>query len=751
MPKAVSSDVAAFTKDWKRLQAQKWRMRGGVEARMITNVAMRAGEQYVQQSRDAIFARPMDKDENKNRLALVFNLIKKQTNRKIGHLYRIHNTFNATPNSNDPVALDTSDVVKRAIRGLNSKLRENLQHWRRLRWMVECGVVIEHTPWVEDAIEDIIPAYDEATGQLLWRDNQNPDPQATLPQSMVERMVQAGATPERFTIIEHTILTGEVGSHIVSPFNFFIDASVLTIEDLGPGQGCYIGEIKSLDFVESNFGSEAAAACQNTGNDLGIVRSRLLDRGGSTVANINMRDLLPAITGSKGPDDPPMTILLTRYEPACPKWPHGRRSIFNPDGVMLDDAPTDYGEIPCTDFHYEAPTTSFWTGDYVTDLVPGQKFLNKRMSQLGEAANAQLYELLLLGPDLTATDVPTDMHGHVEDGLGDDGSPRVVPMQHAQLPSFFLQSIELVIQLMQQIGAVDILDHKQMPGQLRGPMALPLFQEMVDSEDAPLYLHCGEQLARMHQQRMNRIKQYYPPMRTLHYTGKGKRDEVLVFHTDKVLRSGITYTITLDPGSAFPEFSALKEARIMERLASPLAGLYADRRTGKIDYSKIAYELRFTDQDDTDRQSQYRTLAQHLIGRLWEGQPLSTSMPEVPYAFWDHLTILDELEASMATTEFLEASAVVKTEFVTLYEKCRAFLAAVQDAQAQAAQQQMMNSTLAQVSQQTAAMVAARTVDTAQQQIDAQRQAATVNPPTDQIQQAMGNAMGGNRPAPGVH
>lgn len=734
----VSPDVSTFTKDWQRLQSQKWRMRGGVEARMILNLAMRFGEQYVQQSRDAIFARPLDKDESRNRLSLVFNLLKKQRNRKIGHLFRIGNEFRITPDTPDPTALDAADVVQRLRRGLDRKLKERLQHWRRLSWLVDTGVCIEHTPWIDNATEEPIPAYDESTGQLLWRDNQNPDPNATLVQSVVERMVQTGATPERFRVIEHPILTGEVGSQIISGLNFFIDAGTLTIDDLAPDEGCFIAEVKTVDWVGEVFGNDAAARIgSSAGHDLGIVRTRLLDRGGASVANINMRDLLPAIQGSQGPDDPKLTILLTRYSPSSRRWPHGRRSILTPHGVMLDDGDITYGEVPLTDFHYEAPITSFWTGDFITDIVPTNKFLNKRMSQLGEMANSQIYETLLLGPELSKQDIPTDIPGHVEDGLNEAGQPMVAPLTHSQPPQFFLESIKIVIELLQQISAVDLLDHPQLPGQIRGPMVLPLMQEIVDSEDAPLYQHLADQLARVHQQRVNRVKQFYPPLRTLHYTGRGKRDEVLVFHTDKVLRSGVAYTITADPGTIYPEFSALKEARIIERLSGPLAGLYTDARTGKMDFSKIAWELRFTDDDDTDRASQMRVLAQHLIGRLWEGEPLSQTMPEIPYPFWDHGVVLDELMVAMITTEWLESSNPVKQEFTALYEKCRQYLAAIQEAQMQSVQSQMMQGAVAQTTQQVAAKVAADTTDTAMRQIQQQTAMARQNPPAQQLAQAI--------------
>lgn len=753
----ISKDVAAFTKDFKRLQQQKHRMRGGVEARMLIALGMYYGEMYMQQVRDSVLTRPLN-DDDRNKLFLVFNLLKKASRRKIGRLWAAAgvNQFHATPDIRDPKALDQAQVVSQLLRGLSKKLKEKRQHWLRLFWTVNTGVCIEHTPWVEDTVEEPVPQYDEQ-GALLWRDAANPDPNATMPQAQVEQMVMAGNAPERFTIVESLQLIGDVGSEVLSGFNFFIDSSVPTIDALGPDQACHIMQVKTVDWAREMFGSQLASQIQGgMSKDLGIVKTRLLDRG-PAVAGLNLKDLIPAIQGSQGPDDPEMFLFGTRYQPACQSWPHGRRSMWSPNGPLFDDGPTEYGEIPLTDFHYGAPATTFWSDDFLTDLVPANKFLNKRMSQLGESANAQIYEVLRLGPELSKADIPSDMPGIIEDGLGEDGSPRVDVMQRGQLPSFFLESIKLVIQLFQQMSSVDLTDHQQYPGQLRGPMALPLLQEIVDSEDGPLYEHLGEQLALVHQQRINRVKQFYPPIRTLHYTGDNRKDEVLVFHTEQILRAGTEFSISVDPGSLLPEFSALREARIIERLSGPLAGLYVNRRTGRLDFSKVASEIKYNDDDIQDRQTQYRELSKHLIARLWQGETLP---PEVPYPFWDHDAMLDELEAAMATTEFLEASTPTKQNFIALYERCRQFLAAIQDAQMQAVQGQMNQGLMAQVSQQVAAKVAAQTADQALGQINAQAEAAKVLPPAQALAQAMAAnrspqqgmlARGGPPVPPGVH
>jgi hypothetical protein len=269
-------------------------------------------------------------------------------------------------------------------------------------------------------------------------------------------------------------------------------------------------------------------------------------------------------------------------------------------------------------------------------------------------------------------------------------------------------------------GAADLMEDTKFPGQLRGPMAVPMLQEILDTAWGPLFSHLGERLARVKQMRLNRVKQFYPPIRTMHYTDKTQKDEVMEFHTEKILRSGTNFNITVERGSVLPELRALREARVSERLAGPLAILYMDERTGRIDKSKVAADLQFGDTGREGRESTYRKLSLEIIKMLWEGRPVPPVQP-----FYDHVAMLDELEQAMATTEFLHASMPIQAAFADRWQQHSAFLQQEAQAQQSGMQNQMIHSAVAQATQQAAAMAASDAVHEALNQVHAQSQQPT--------------------------
>jgi hypothetical protein len=714
--KQDAQNLEAFSKDFKRLQQQKNRKTGGVESRVLTSLAFDWGEHYIASSPGGLVV----EEHKPNKLYLRFNLIAPAKSKLAGRLTSLAFQFYASPDRKDPQAQSDAEVVDKLILALDEKLDQPARTWEITDWLLTGGVAFEYIPWIPNATIEASPQFDE-NGNLLFTHVESGE---IVDEQTKEMMIQQGQPPEAFEIYEEIEMVGDVGSEVLGPLNVFVDQSVRSIEDLAPDQAVYIAKIRTRGWIEDFIGSELDV---DPDKELKIVTTSLTQAGEST-ASLFIKDLIPMVQGERGEDDPDMYVVVERFQPTSTKNPNGRYTIFIPNKRILFDDDNPYGEIPIVDFHFHPTTTTFWSKDYITDLIPPQKFINKRISQLGEQANASIYDKILLGGPLTAKDIPTDSPGIIEKGISESGQPQVARLGGPQLPSWFMQSVDLSTKIFQQIaGGNDLFQENKFPGQMRGPMVVPMLQEILDSEWGMLYQHLGQRMAKVKQMRINRVKQFYPPLRTLHYTDHNQRDEVLSFHKDKIFKAGSNYAIKIDRGSMVPELKALNEARIKERLSSPLSILYTDDRTGRLDKSKIAADLKMGDYGREGKESQSRKFAQQLIDKLWKGQNVPPVMP-----FWDHEPMLDELEAEMQTTEFLEASPQIQQLFLDRWNQHSQILQQRYQAQQDSMNSTMMHAAVANATQQTAAKVAAEVTDAALHQVGAQVDRARMDPTPEQ-------------------
>lgn len=711
--------LASLQKDFERLKRQKARPTGGVEGSMLLSLCMLNGEHYASYEKSILSLESQDK----NKLYLTFNLITPRTNKLMGRLSAFNAPFKARPNKSDPQALEEAEVVDRMLIALDEKVDQVSRLREILYWMIVGGTAFEHVPWIPNASLEPSPVFNGSAVQFT--DLLQPDG-PPLSQADVEAQVAAGRPPESFEILEELQQVGEVGSEIYGPANVFIDQNVRSIQELPPGSWVHVATIKTCEWIKENFPDVTNVEPQK---EVSLISSRINATGEST-GGTYLKDLIPMFQGTSSDNDPEMVLYVCSYQNASLKQPHGKMVCWIPKQVILHDDDNPYEEIPLVDYHWSPVTTSFWTQGYITPLIPPQRFLNKRMNQLGEQSNSTLYSNLLLGGGIKATDIPADFPGAVENGINENGTPNVMRMPPPEIPNWFLESINLVIKLFNDLaGGADLMEDNKFPGQLRGPMAVPMLQEILDTQWGPLFAHIGERLARVKQMRLNRVKQFYPPTRTMHYTDKTQKDEVLTFHTEKILRGGTNFSITVERGAILPELRALREARLTERLAGPLAIMYMDERTGQLDKSKIAADLQFGDVGREGRETTHRKLAIEINKMLWEGKPLPPVQP-----FYDHKVFLDELEASMTTTEFMKASPVLQQAFSMRWQQHNQFLQQAAMAQQQAQQSQQIQSAVAQATQQAAATAAAQAVEAAMGQAEAQK-AQPTGQYVDQAQQ----------------
>lgn len=722
---AKDDNLVDYSEDYDRLRAQKARNVGSVELRILTNLSFISGEHWVGSQNRVIFTRRRDP----NKLHLVFNLASQMLHKMMGRLTSIAPVFKARADKQDPKSIGNAQVVDKLIRALDEKLDQPSRTWEILWWMAIGGVSFEYIPWIKDACMEPMPKFNEDE-ELMWTDTRSGE---EVPESIRQMALMQGAPAEQFEVVEEMTLTGDVGSEVLSPLQVFIDSSVRSVDDLSPDQAVYIAKIRTLGWIEANY--EVSKDTIENIKDSQEVRilSTDIKQFGDPTGSVHLQDLIPRVQGTRTQNDPDLAVVVERFQPLSKKNPRGKYSVFIPGEQMLHDGDNPYESIPLVDYHWGPTTTSFWNGDYVSDLVAPQRFLNKRLSQLGEQANASIYGDELLGPGLKREDIPADYPAPIENGLNESGIKMVQRRDPPQLPAWFMQSVDLTLKLMREIaGGVDLFQEQKFPGQLRGPMAVPMLQEIIDTQWGNLYLQLGQQYSKSKEMRINRVKQFYPPFRTMHYTDRSMKDEVFTFQTSEILRSGTDYAITVERGSLIPELRALREARIREHLQSPLSVLYIDERTGRIDKEKIASDLAMGDAGREDAETRYRKLAMALVEKLWVGEQL----PEhIPMPFWNLRVIMDELESEMATTEYLGASPQIQQGFAEFWNKCRQILVQASERRQQGANNAQIQGAVAQAAQQAAAKAAAEAIDMAMDQFKASTAIA------DEAPEALAKAM----------
>ena len=722
---AKDDNLVDYSEDYDRLRAQKARNVGSVELRILTNLSFISGEHWVGSQNRVIFTRRRDP----NKLHLVFNLASQMLHKMMGRLTSIAPVFKARADKQDPKSIGNAQVVDKLIRALDEKLDQPSRTWEILWWMAIGGVSFEYIPWIKDACMEPMPKFNEDE-ELMWTDTRSGE---EVPESIRQMALMQGAPAEQFEVVEEMTLTGDVGSEVLSPLQVFIDSSVRSVDDLSPDQAVYIAKIRTLGWIEANY--EVSKDTIENIKDSQEVRilSTDIKQFGDPTGSVHLQDLIPRVQGTRTQNDPDLAVVVERFQPLSKKNPRGKYSVFIPGEQMLHDGDNPYESIPLVDYHWGPTTTSFWNGDYVSDLVAPQRFLNKRLSQLGEQANASIYGDELLGPGLKREDIPADYPAPIENGLNESGIKMVQRRDPPQLPAWFMQSVDLTLKLMREIaGGVDLFQEQKFPGQLRGPMAVPMLQEIIDTQWGNLYLQLGQQYSKSKEMRINRVKQFYPPFRTMHYTDRSMKDEVFTFQTSEILRSGTDYAITVERGSLIPELRALREARIREHLQSPLSVLYIDERTGRIDKEKSASDLAMGDAGREDAETRYRKLAMALVEKLWVGEQL----PEhIPMPFWNLRVIMDELESEMATTEYLGASPQIQQGFAEFWNKCRQILVQASARRQQGAHTAQIQGAVAQAAQQAAAKAAAEAIDMAMDQFKASTAIA------DEAPEALAKAM----------
>lgn len=708
-----------LSKEFLSYQMQKARDRGGVEGRILVNLAMYLGEQWVWHEAGRLLNKPAEK----NNPLLIVNKIKPRVRKLIGRFCAISPEINATPDNPDPDKIALADQVVKLDRAVEQKVGEKTLARHRWWWLILGGYCAEYVAWRPDVSVEPVPILGP-DGRALWLDTRAGDIKVSdsnrdellaqgilLTEEMMQMQVESGVQPETFEVAQELQLIGDVVSEIVSPLNLFGPPGIQSIDALSPDQSICVARIRTLAWIERNYPDAPVEKLKDL-SEFKVVRTDI-SQVGATFSNHNLNDLIPVVQGSKSETDPDMAVVVERWQPPGSILPKGwsgnpdnahggRYTVFVPNVAVLSDGEIPYADgIPLVDVHFDPTTTAFASSALVDDAVPIQKAINKIESQIQRFLNTWVQSPVLTEDDFDADKWPTDTPGFFKGGLR-DGTPTVARLQGAQLPTWIVNKLDgLYAQLDDVFGGADLFKEFKFPGQIRGSQAFPMLQEILDTEWGPVLLHYGECLAKIKQKRMNRLKQFYSPSRTLLYSSSRDKDDVMVFHASEILQAGAEFNITIEPTSLVPELGNMREARIRDRLESPLSILYMDERTGQIDKNKVAADMRFGDPARESPEANHRKFAKKVIELLIQGRPAPPFLP-----MQNHSAFLDEMSAVINDMGFFSLSQQAQQALMARSQEHQQFLDQQQQQQQQAAQSQEAQAAARQAAQQTAAKVA---------------------------------------------
>jgi len=694
--------IESLSKEYRRLQRQKYSTTGNVEARVLENICFANGENvYVR--RGILRQAPQDQ----HRVHMSIPLIGQRMGKVLGRLSAFAPSFKAQPKGNDAEKTAGAEVASNLIIAQDQRLDQPSVTREILEWCGLGGVAFEYCRWVPDSSVDQLPVRDEA-GDLLFRDLSQPDPaSAIVPQSIVEEQVAAGIPPETFEIHEELQMTGDIQVDVLGPLNVFVDHSVKDLRKLAPDQSVSIALPRTVEWVKENWGEEGQDTAQfNLDNltgsrDIKIVLTNLTQVGDS-LSGINLSSLLPAIQGTAGDDDPDMVVVVERYMARSKKNPRGRYTVFVPDEGILFDDENPYPEIPIIDYHWSPVTTTFWTGGYVEKGKSIIKAIQRTLGDMREYGNAFAKAPMLLGPQVDAADfTPNDMPRYVPKGISPDGVPQVMQAPMAQIPGWFTNMPDQLMTIFDELmGGADLTSNSNFPGQLRGTGVVARLQEIMDTEWGTLYRHLGERFSRSKQLRLNIWRDFAPASRTLHFVDDALRNEVLEYHREDAFPSDVNYNVSVQRDTLIPQLQADKQALLAERM-NTFPMMYQTSE-GQWDKEKIAAEGQFGEVARPGKEQRARKLAGQILGKLKTAQP-----PIPPNQLMDFAPMIDEFQIVIVSDEFPDFSPQVQQSIEEYYSALAQMGQEQQQQAAELQQNQNIEAITNQAAQQAAAAVAA--------------------------------------------
>lgn len=244
----------------------------------------------------------------------------------------------------------------------------------------------------------------------------------------------------------------------------------------------------------------------------------------------------------------------------CHEYPNGMVAWFTKDTLLevLEGWPYTHGMYPFIKISH-IPTTKFYGGSVITDLIPLQREYNKSRSAIIESKNRMAKpQLLVAQGSIDPRKVTSEPGQMIQYKLG---FPVPTPLPLQPLPNYVMQEMDSTLKDMDDIsGQYEVTRGRTPPG-VEAASAIAYLQEENDSRLHHTVASIEEAVQDIGRQLLSLCGQYWDIPRLVNVVGKTGLQEAMEFKGSDLNGN---YDLRIESGSMAPRSRAARQAFITE-------------------------------------------------------------------------------------------------------------------------------------------------------------------------------------------
>lgn len=280
----------------------------------------------------------------------------------------------------------------------------------------------------------------------------------------------------------------------------------------------------------------------------------------SKAANDILEDSFLSMVGVRNDGYDQVLMLEFWIKPGGNLFPNGGMVTVLGDTIVqrLDQYPYSHGEYPFAKLD-AIPSGKFYAESPVTAIIPVQRELNRRRSQIIEAANLMgKPKLIYAQGSIDPTKVTSEPGQGIPYKMG---FPKPEQMQLAPLPNHVMQEVQQLMDDLNELGGATDMNRGSNPSQVTAATALSYLQEQNDTKLSDVITSLEEGVEKTGRLILSYVSEFWTTERVVRIVGP---DGAFDAKTYKGSDLGGNLDVRVEAGSALPQSKAAKQAFVMD-------------------------------------------------------------------------------------------------------------------------------------------------------------------------------------------